>query len=145
MVVQLHNKVRLEEFGFSKEFEAIVEGIVADFVKTYDPKREHCWIAEIEGEPVGCVFLVRKSDTLAQLRLLLVDSRARGLGIGGRLVDECVTFARKGGYHKIILGTNDIAAAARHLYKKAGFRLIESKQRHVFGHDMADEMWELVL
>jgi GNAT superfamily N-acetyltransferase len=144
-VVQLHNKVRLEEFGFNREFEEMVAGVVADFVKSYDPKLEHCWVAEIEGEPVGCVFLVKKSDALAQLRLLLVDSRARGLGIGGRLVDECVMFARKTGYHKIILGTNDIAVAAHHLYEKVGFRLVESKPRHVFGHDMADETWELEL
>ncbi len=94
-VVQLHNKVRLEEFGFTKEFEAMVEGIVANFAKDCDPKREHCWIAEMEGEPVGCVFLVKKSDALAQLRLLLVDTRARGLGIGRLLVEECVMFAEK--------------------------------------------------
>jgi GNAT superfamily N-acetyltransferase len=106
-----HSKVR----GFDEEFEVMVEKIVADFAKNYDPKREHCWIAETGGEPVGCVFLVNRSESLAQLRLLLVDRRARGLGIGKRLVEECVTFARRVGYRKIILGTNDIAVTARHL------------------------------
>ncbi len=136
-----HSKVR----GFNEEFEAMVEKIVADFAKNYDPKREHCWIAETSGEPVGCVFLVNRSETLAQLRLLLVDRRARGLGIGKRLVEECVTFARRVGYRKIILGTNDIAVTARNLYEKAGFQLVDSKPRHRFGHDMADETWELEL
>jgi GNAT superfamily N-acetyltransferase len=144
-IVQLHNKVRLEEFGFNKEFEAMVKGIVVDFAKDYNPKREHCWIAETGREPVGCVFLVEKSETLAQLRLLLVDTRARGLGIGRRLVEECILFARIAGYRKITLGTNDIAVAARHLYEKAGFHLVDSKPRHVFGHDMVDETWELEL
>jgi GNAT superfamily N-acetyltransferase len=136
-----HSKVR----GFNEEFEAMVEKIVADFAKNNDPKREHCWIAEAGGEPVGCVFLVNRSETLAQLRLLLVDRRARGVGIGKRLVEECVTFARRVGYRKIVLGTNDIAVTARHSYEKAGFQLVDSKSRHRFGHDMVDETWELEL
>jgi GNAT superfamily N-acetyltransferase len=136
-----HSKVR----GFNEEFEAMVERIVADFARNYDPKWEHCWIAETDGEPVGCVFLVKRSEALAQLRLLFVDRRARGLGIGRQLIEECVMFARRTGYHKVTLGTNDIATVARHLYEKAGFQLVESKPRHVFGHDMVDETWELGL
>jgi GNAT superfamily N-acetyltransferase len=144
-IVLAHSKVRSEEFGFNKEFESMVEGIVAEFARNYDPKRERCWIAEMEGKPVGCVFLVKKSDTLAKLRLLLVEPRARGLGIGSRLVEECVAFARKTGYRKITLGTNDVALTARRLYEKAGFHLVDSKPHHAFGRDMVDETWDLEL
>ncbi len=144
-VVEVHSKVRSEEFGFNKEFEAMVEGIVADFLRNYDPKWERCWIAEMGGEPVGCMFLVKKSDDLAQLRLMLVEPRARGLGIGRRLVEECVEFARRTGYRKLTLWTNDVAANARHLYERAGFRIVHSKPHHIFGRDMVDETWELEL
>jgi GNAT superfamily N-acetyltransferase len=133
-----HSKVR----GFNEEFGVMVEGIVGDFARNHDPKWEHCWIAETDGEPAGCVFLVKRSEALAQLRLLFVDRRARGLGIGRRLVEECVIFARNAGYRKITLGTNDIATTARHLYEKAGFQLVDSKPRRVFGRDMMDETWE---
>jgi len=143
-VVKLHQRARLE-FGFDEDFDRMVEGVVKDFTRSFDSRLENCWIAETDGEPSGCVFLVKKSDTTAQLRLLLVDSRARGAGIGRRLVNECVIFARKAGYRTVTLGTNDIAGAARHLYEEVGFRLVHSKPGHAFGRAMMDEIWELEL
>lgn len=143
-VAHRHKEAR-SGVGFNEEFESMVAGIVADFTRNYDPKRECCWIAEMDGEPVACVFLVKKSDTVAQLRLMLVEPKARGLGIGERLVEECVTFARKADYQKIVLWTNDVAVAARHVYEKAGFRLVHSEPHHIFGRDLVDETWELSL
>jgi N-acetylglutamate synthase-like GNAT family acetyltransferase len=123
----------------------MVAGIVKQFIERYDPKRERCWIAEKDGEIVGSVFLITHSKTVAQLRLMLVEPKARGLGIGARLVDECIAFAREKGYRKITLWTNSILLAARHIYKKAGFRLVHKERHPSFGHALVGETWDLTL
>jgi DNA-binding MarR family transcriptional regulator/N-acetylglutamate synthase-like GNAT family acetyltransferase len=144
-VVELHGHLYAQEYGWDETFEALVAGIVARYAEKHDPKRERCWIAEKDEEMVGCVFLVRKSETVAQLRLLLVDPRARGLGIGSRLVSECLRFARAARYRKVVLWTNDVLHTARHLYEKEGFRRTAADRHRSFGHDLVGETWELVL
>lgn len=144
-VVYRHGVLYAEEYGYDDTFEALVAEIVAKFIQHYDAKRERCWIAEREGDIVGSVFLVAESKTVAKLRLLYVEPTARGLGIGGRLVAECVRFARQAGYEKIVLWTQSELASARHVYQKAGFHIIEEKPHHSFGKDLVAEVWELAL
>jgi N-acetylglutamate synthase-like GNAT family acetyltransferase len=144
-VVARHGTLYAEEYGWNEDMEAMAAEITAKFIRHYDLKQERCWIAERHGESVGCVFLVKQSKTVAKLRLLLVEPKARGLGIGARLVNECVTFAGQAGYRKIILWTQSILHPARELYRKAGFALIGEKRHHSFGKSLVGETWELVL
>jgi DNA-binding MarR family transcriptional regulator/predicted GNAT family acetyltransferase len=144
-VVQQHGEIYWREYRWNNEFEALVAGIAADFIKGFQPEWERCWIAELNGERIGAVFVVRKSKTTAQLRMLIVAPAARGLGLGARLTDECIAFARAKGYKKIVLWTNACLTAARAIYAKRGFRLTCSDPHHSFGHDMVGENWELRL
>jgi DNA-binding MarR family transcriptional regulator/GNAT superfamily N-acetyltransferase len=144
-VVYRHGILYAEEYAWDEQFEALVAEIVIGFIRNFDPKRERCWIAEMDGDNVGSVFVVKQSDTTAKLRLLLVDPKARGLGIGARLVNECLKFAQQVGYSKITLWTNSILTAARHIYQKAGFRLVNEQPHKSFGQDLVAETWELKL
>lgn len=144
-VASRHGALYAQEYGWNLEFEALVAEIVAAFIRNFDARRERCWIAEIAGEPVGSVFLVKQTDEAGKLRLLLVEPRGRGLGIGARLVDECIAFARAAGYRTLTLWTNDILVAARRIYEKAGFRLVQEEKHHSFGHDLVGQNWDLVL
>ncbi|HEV8368624.1 MAG TPA: helix-turn-helix domain-containing GNAT family N-acetyltransferase [Pyrinomonadaceae bacterium] len=144
-IIHRHGALYAQEYKWDEQFEGLVAEIVAKFIRSHDPKRERCWIAEKEGEIVGSVFLVQRSKTVGQLRLLLVEPSARGLGIGARLVDECIKFARQAGYRKITLWTNDVLHAARHIYSRAGFKLVHEGPHHSFGHDLVEQTWELSL
>jgi len=144
-VVQSNGALYAQEYGWDENYEALVAQIVADFIKGYDRNKTRCWIAEKDGENVGSVFLGKKSKTAAKLRLLIVDPKARGLGIGKRLVDECTRFARQAGYKKITLWTNSVLLAARSIYQKAGYELVKSETHHSFGKDLVGETWELKL
>jgi DNA-binding MarR family transcriptional regulator/N-acetylglutamate synthase-like GNAT family acetyltransferase len=145
-VVHRHGVLYSQEYGYDERFEALVANIVAHFIERYDSKRERCWIAEKDGEIVGSVFLVMKSKTVAKLRLLLVEPSARGLGIGKRLVGECVRFGRQVGYKKITLWTQSELGAARHLYQEAGFHLTQKKTHSSWSKDnLVAETWEVKL
>jgi DNA-binding MarR family transcriptional regulator/N-acetylglutamate synthase-like GNAT family acetyltransferase len=144
-IVHRHGALYASEYGYNEEFEALVASIVAEFGRQHDPARERCWIAEREGEIVGSVFLVRASDEVAKLRLLLVEPSARGLGIGARLVAECVRFARARGYRTLALWTQSELLPARRIYERAGFSLVREERHHSFGKDLVAETWELAL
>jgi DNA-binding MarR family transcriptional regulator/GNAT superfamily N-acetyltransferase len=140
-VVQRHGALYAEEYGWDQTMEALVARIVADYAHDHDPRREAAWIAEVGGRPVGSVFCVRRDDRTAQLRLLLVEPEARGLGIGARLVDECIRFARRAGYAEIALWTNDVLVEARRIYERAGFTLAREHRHRAFGHDLVEQDW----
>ncbi|MDO9357982.1 MAG: bifunctional helix-turn-helix transcriptional regulator/GNAT family N-acetyltransferase [Polaromonas sp.] len=144
-VVQQHGEIYAREYGWNSEFEALVAGIVAGYMRNYRPDAERCWIAELDGERVGSVFVVRKSATVAQLRMLILTPPARGLGLGARLTDESITFARSKGYKKMVLWTNSCLDGARAIYAKRGFRLVKSEPYTGFGRELVGETWELRL
>ena len=144
-VVQRHGEVYAREYGWNEDFEALVAQIAAEFIQKLDPARERCWIAERAGRRVGSVFVARKTAKVAKLRLLLVEPEARGIGLGRRLVDECVRFARRAGYRKLALWTQSNLDAARHIYAAAGFKLAGEERHRSFGHNLLAETWELML
>jgi len=144
-VVQQHGEIYAREYGWNSEFEALVADIVAGMIRQHDPAWERGWIAERDGQRVGSVFVVRKSATEAQLRLLILSPAARGLGLGSRLTDECIAFARAKGYRKMVLWTNSNLSAARAIYAQRGFQLVHSEAHHSYGQELVGETWELTL
>jgi DNA-binding MarR family transcriptional regulator/ribosomal protein S18 acetylase RimI-like enzyme len=144
-VIEAHGRLYFDERGWDERFEALVAGIAKDFIEKLDPARERCWIAEMDGERAGCVFVVKKNRSTAKLRLLLVDPRARGRGLGRRLVQECIAFARAKGYRKLVLWTQSNLAAARAIYAKTGFRKVKEEKHASFGVKLTGEYWELAL
>jgi DNA-binding MarR family transcriptional regulator/N-acetylglutamate synthase-like GNAT family acetyltransferase len=144
-MVASNARVYAVQYGWDASYEALVARIVADFAADHDPARERAWVAELDGEPVGGVLCVRRDDDTAQLRILLVEPRGRGLGIGARLVTECIDFARHAGYRRMVLWTNDVLTSARRIYEAAGFRLVDEEPHHSFGHDLVGQSWELDL
>jgi GNAT superfamily N-acetyltransferase len=144
-VVMAHGELYADEFGWDTTFEALVARIVADYAAGDDPDRQAAWIAEAGGRRVGCVFCVPVDAETAQLRILLVDPAARGAGLGGRLVDECLRFARGAGYRRMRLWTNDPLVAARHVYLSRGFRLVEEEPHRSFGTDLVGQVYEVDL
>jgi GNAT superfamily N-acetyltransferase len=144
-VVMAHGELYQAEFGWDISFEALVAKIVADYWAGHDQAREAAWIAELDGHRAGCVFCVAATEDTAQLRILLVDPAARGHGLGGRLVDQCLAFARRSGYRRMRLWTNDPLAAARRIYLSRGFQLVEEQPHHSFGVDLVGQTYELDL
>jgi GNAT superfamily N-acetyltransferase len=144
-VVQQHAEIYAREYGLNSDFEALVADIVARFLRRFQPDWERCWIAEVNGERAGSVFVVRKSKNVAQLRLLILAPPARGLGLGARLTDECIVFARNKGYKKLVLWTQSDLYAARAIYAKRGFVRVKSEAHQSFGKTLVGEIWELGL
>ena len=144
-VVHAHGRFYAEEYGWDERFEALVAEIAAAFLQNFDRKRERCWIAEMDGEPVGSVLVVKDTKTTAKLRLLIVDPKARGRGLGKRLVEECIRFAREKGYRRLVLWTQSNLAAARGIYRAAGFRKVKEEKHASFGVKLTGEYWELEL
>jgi GNAT superfamily N-acetyltransferase len=140
-VVQRHGARYAQEYGWDDTFEAMVARIMADYAAGHDPRREAAWIAEVDGAPVGCVMCVRDDDTTARLRVLLVEPGARGMGVGGRLVEECLRFATRAGYRRMVLLTYDALANARRIYQRAGFQLASEEKKHAYGHDLVEQVW----
>jgi GNAT superfamily N-acetyltransferase len=141
-VIARHGELYAREYQWDSTFEGLVAEIAGRFLTHFDQQRERCWIAESNGERLGSIFLVKKSKTIAKLRLLLVEPSARGTGIGTRLVEECIVFARQSGYRKLTLWTNDILHAARKIYQRTGFRLVREERHRSFGHDLVGQVWE---
>jgi DNA-binding MarR family transcriptional regulator/GNAT superfamily N-acetyltransferase len=144
-VIQAHGAIYEEEYGWGVRFEALVAEIAAKFVQNFEPKRERCWIAELDGAPVGSVFVVKERPGVAKLRLLIVEPQARGEGLGRRLVEECIAFSRRAGYKKLVLWTQSNLTAARAIYAKLGFQRVKSQPHREFGIPLVGEYWERVL
>jgi GNAT superfamily N-acetyltransferase len=144
-VVERHGALYAQEYGWNDRMEALIARVVADFIEQFDARRERCWIAERDGESLGCIFLVKHPEQadIAKLRLLLVEPSARGLGLGKALVNDCVTFARRAGYKKVTLWTQSILTGAHHIYQQAGFRLVHEAQHHSFGVALTGQTWDL--
>ena len=144
-VVERHGAIYADELGWDGDFEALVARIVADYHAGFRPGRESAWIAEVDGARAGCIFCCQRDASTAQLRILLVEPWARGLGIGSRLVAACTSFAAEAGYDTLVLWTNDVLLSARRIYEAAGFRLVDEERHHSFGHDLVGQHWELAL
>lgn len=144
-VIHQHGLLYSQEYGWDESFEALVAQICAGFINNCDPQKERCWIAEMQGERVGSIFCVKTSEEVAKLRLLLVVPKARGLGLGTHLVKECIRFAKRAGYQKLTLWTNDVLVEARKIYEKNGFELVDEEHHHSFGHNLVGQNWDLIL
>jgi DNA-binding MarR family transcriptional regulator/GNAT superfamily N-acetyltransferase len=142
-IVKRHAELYAQEYKWREPFEGVCAQIVADYVNNHDAKRERCWIAEIDGENAGCIFVAKDSDEVARIRLLLVDPKARGLGLGARLTEEAVRFARDAGYKKMTLWTHSVLKAARHIYQKSGFKLMRTEKHKSWGQPVVSEYWDL--